>query len=114
MQLSVRGCRGRTTDGSRGERRVRSERDFVLKQLVEAASIHHQQHQISLLAADLQTYAAFRELHEYRIAPGLARPATHHSRSVFAADNERSLLHRWEHDDTFGALPEVFRNALVG
>src|SRR6516164_1235291 len=114
MQLSVRGRRGRAADGSGGERRVRTERDFVFKQLVEAAPIHHQQHQISLLAADLQTHAAFRELHEYRIAPGLAPPATHHSRSIFAADNERSLLDRWEDDDTFGALPELFRNGLVG
>src|SRR5215471_17625099 len=114
MELSVRGGRGGATDGSGGERRVRAERDFVFKKLVEAASIHHQQHKVSLLGADLQTHAAFRELHEYRIAPGLARPATHHSRSVFGADNERSLFHRWDNDHAFGSLPELFGNALVG
>src|ERR1051325_7486549 len=39
--------------------------------LSETAAVHDQQHEIGFFRADLQTPAAFRELHEYGRAPAL-------------------------------------------
>src|SRR5262252_2520120 len=65
-----------------------------------------------LLGPDLQTPAAFRELHEHRVSPARLVPATHHSGAVLAAHDERRFFHGRDDEHTLRTRPQVFGNAL--
>src|SRR4029453_8319611 len=85
-QLSI-GCRIRSaTDRSGRNGCAASERGLIFQQLLSPLTIHDEQHQIDLGRADLDTPAAFCELHEGRRTPAVRLAATHHTSPVLATD----------------------------
>ena len=113
LELRV-GHRTRVTpDRSSRNRRLATERHFVLEQMLHAVVVHDEQHQVDGFAADLEPDAPLREHHERRSGPAGAVTAAHHALAIFAAEDECRFFHRRKHDDAGGFVPEVLRDVLV-
>ena len=109
------GCGARiAADGPGGGRRFDPERDLVAQQLLHALAVHHQQHQVNRLRADLQPPAALFDPHEDGRAPFAVVTATHQALAILAADDQRRLLEAGHHDDARSLLPEVLGDVLIG
>ena len=83
---------------------------FAVQQRFGALGIHHQQHEICGLPAQLKSNAHALQSVQRGSSPlafvMLATAADHHTAPVAAADAESSLLHRGQHYHTFGFVEQ--------
>ena len=97
--------------GSNG--RIRPKIDVVLEQLLDAALVHDEHHDVDLFSAGLKAPAPLGELHEHGCAPRASVAAAHHTLAVLPAEDECRLLHSGDDHYARGLLPQLVWNALV-
>src|SRR5205823_4493012 len=82
-----------------------------------SARVHHQQHEVRRLTAELKTnIAAFERVH-CRCSPGprkmLPAAADHHASSIAATDSDSQFLNGGQNNHALGAVQQIFRD-IVG
>ena len=108
--------RARAPHRPRRHRRVRPERELRAHQVVDALRVHHQEHVVGLLPADLKAEAAAAERDHERRPPGpLATLAAAHHRALAPAppEAEGELLGAGDDGHALGLVEEIAGDALL-
>lgn len=88
IQKDVCRCCGVTPNGVRRCRRIRTNLEFGVKQILKALVVHRDQHQVGCLAADLETEAGTCESDKDGTAPSFRRSAGHNTLTIGSSDDE--------------------------
>src|SRR5579863_9020328 len=87
--------------------------ELVLEQILKAALIHCDQHEVGRLAADLQSPGAARHADEHRRAPAMTGAAGYHALSILRAEDERALDEAGDHAHAGSLAKNVQGDASV-
>src|ERR1039457_3511966 len=102
--------------GTGGGRGVRSQLHFAVKKTSGAFGIHHQEHKVGGLAAQLKSDADAFERIQGRGSPFafvvFTAAADHHAPSVAAADPKCSFFHGGQDDQAFGLVQQILRKVV--
>ena len=106
----------RTSHRARRNGRIGAKLNFVFSQSDHTVPIHHQQDQIRIGPADLETEAAAFHPNGRRSAPAFTvfMPALRESTPVLSADYEGGLLHAGNNHYALGLCQQILRYALIG
>src|SRR6185437_1869557 len=95
---------------------VRSEFHFALQDGSCSTRVHHQQNKIRCLSSKLESDAAAFQAHHRRSAPRspevISAPASHGAAAITAAQSERNLDDRRNHNYTFGLIEQILWNIV--
>lgn len=111
------GVRGRISPERAGsDREIAAEFHFGVHQASRAAIIHHEQHEVSGFATNLETETATFERDHYGRAPLsgeiLAGAADHRAAAETSADNKRGLVDRRHDYHATRVIEKVARNVI--